>query len=45
MMMVYYVCDNPRIEERLRKEINEVIKTDDDYTFENLKKLEYIDWI
>jgi cytochrome P450 len=45
MMMVYYVCDNPRIEERLRREINEVIKTDDDYTFENLKKLEYIDWI
>lgn len=45
MMTLYYICDHPEIEQRLRKEVDSLIKSDDDYTFENLKKLTYIDWI
>lgn len=45
MMMVYYLCDYPEIEARLRRDIDSVIKSDEDYTHENLKKLVYIDWI
>jgi cytochrome P450 len=44
-MMVYYISQNSQIEEKLRKQIDEVIKSDEDITKENLKKLTYIDWI
>jgi hypothetical protein len=44
-MMVYYISLNSQIEEKLRKQIDEVIKSDEDITKENLKKLTYIDWI
>lgn len=46
-MMVYFLGKYPEIQEKLRKQVNEVIKTDsnDEITYENLKKLTYIDWI
>lgn len=44
-MMVYYISQRKDVEEKLRNQINEVIKTDQDITKENLKKLTYIDWI
>lgn len=45
MMMVYYLCDYPEIEKIVRQKVEEVIKDDADITFENLKKLEYIEWL
>lgn len=44
-MITYYINQNPYIEERLRKEVNSIIHSDEDITYENLKKLTYIDWI
>ena len=44
-MMEYYISRNKSIEQQLRQQIEEVIKTDEDITKENLKKLTYIDWI
>lgn len=44
-MMVYLSAKHPRVEKKLREQVNSVIKSDEDITFENLKKLTYIDWI
>jgi hypothetical protein len=44
-MMIYYISQRKDIHEKLRISINEIIKTDDDITIDNLKKLKYIDWI
>lgn len=44
-MIVYYLGKNPRVHQKVREEINSIIKTDKDITFDNLKKLTYIDWI
>lgn len=35
----------PQIQQKLREHIDSIIKTDKDITYENLKKLTYIDWI
>jgi cytochrome P450 len=43
-MMLHSIADNPEVEAKLRKSIQEVIKSDADITFDNLKKLHYIDW-
>jgi cytochrome P450 len=44
-MIIYYLGNHPEILKKLREEITAVIKSDEDITFENLKKLTYIDWI
>lgn len=44
-MIVYYLSQYPEVEKKLRAAVDEVIKTDADITYENLKKLTYIDWI
>lgn len=44
-MMIYYISQYKHVEERLRKDIEEIIKSDEDINKENLKKLVYIDWI
>lgn len=44
-MMVYYLGKYPEIHKKLRDQVNSVIKSDDDITHENLKKLTYIDCI
>ncbi len=44
-MIIYYIGRNPEVHRKLRQEINSVIKSDVDITHENLKKLNYIDWI
>lgn len=43
--MIYLVSLHPRVEERLKKEINEVIRSNEDYTYENIKKLTYLEWV
>ena len=43
--MIYLILRHPEIEERLRKELEIYIKDDSDITYENLKKLTYIDCI
>jgi cytochrome P450 len=32
-MMIYYVAQNPKIEERLRYEVDQLISCDEDITF------------
>jgi cytochrome P450 len=44
-MIIYYIGKYPEIHRKVREEINAVIKSDEDITYENLKKLTYIDWI
>ncbi len=44
-MLLFALGNNPEIHKRVRKEINAIIKSDEDITNENLKKLTYIDWI
>jgi cytochrome P450 len=44
-MLVFALGNHPKIHKRVREEINAVIKSDADITYENLKKLTYIDWI
>lgn len=44
MTMIYLIAQNPQVEARLRDEIEKYI-VNDDYSYETLKKLVYIDWI
>ena len=44
-MIIYYLGENPHVEQKLRNIVNEIIKSDSDITYENLKKLTYIEWI
>jgi hypothetical protein len=43
--MLYYICNNDQIEARLREEISKNIVTDEDYTYEKLKNLAYLECI
>lgn len=40
--MIYAIARDPQIEAKVREEIEKFIK-DEDYSFENLKNLKYID--
>ena len=42
--MIYYVATNPQVEKKVRAEIEAEIQGED-YTFDTLKKLKYIDLI
>ena len=42
--MIYLIAQHPEIEKKVRQEIKEHMK-DDDYSYENLKNLTYIDCI
>jgi cytochrome P450 len=44
-MMMHMLAENPEVQARLRSSIDEVIKSDSDITHDNLKRLQYIDWI
>ena len=43
-VMILLLCLHPEVEEKVRAEIEEVMKNDD-YSFENLKKCTYIDCV
>ena len=43
--MIFLIFEKPAIATRLRTEIKEVIKGDADITFDNIKKLGYLDCI
>ena len=43
LMMVYYIAMDPAVEAKLREEIREYVGGD--FSYDNLKKLKYIDWI
>ena len=42
--MIYLIFEHPKVEQKLRQEIDEFM-SGDDYSYENLKKLVYIDCI
>ena len=44
-MVIFYLAKYPKIQEKLRKEVNETFKQDDDITYEKLKTMEYLEWI
>ena len=44
-MVIFYLAKYPTIQEKLRKEVNETFKQDDDITYEKLKTMEYLEWI
>lgn len=41
-MMIYYYIGNSEAQEKLKNEINSIILTDEDITYENIKKLTYL---
>lgn len=43
-MMIHYIAIYPEVEQKIRKEIDLYMK-DDDYSYENVKKLTYIDML
>lgn len=43
-MIVFTLGNRPDIHKRVRDDVNAIIKSDEDITPENLKKLIYIDW-
>ena len=43
--MLFFIKKHPQVEARLRKDIDEIFKTDEDINAANLKKLYYVDWI
>ena len=43
--MLLLTFENPEVEKVLRKKIAEHFKTNEDFTYENLRQMEYIDWI
>ena len=44
MMMIYLISEHPHIEAKVREEIDTYLK-EDDYSYENLKNLTYIDCV
>lgn len=42
---LYELCVNEKCQEKLREEINKVIKTEDDITFENVQSIKYLEMI
>ena len=43
--MILFTFEKPKVLERLKEEINSVIKSNEDITVENLKKLTYLDCV
>ena len=43
--MLLYTFEKPKVVEKLRKEINSIIHSDEDITIENLKKLTYLECV
>ena len=43
-MMIYLIAQHPEVEAKVREEVTRLMK-EDDYSFENLKKFEYIDMV
>lgn len=43
--MLFLIFENPSIYNTLKVQIDEVIHSDADITYENIKKLQYIDWV
>ena len=42
--MIYLISKHPAVEKKLREEISEVMISDD-YSYENLRKLKYLEYI
>ena len=43
--MMYYLDLNPNAKEKLQTEIEKMIKSDKDITYENLQKMTYLDYV
>ena len=43
--MILYTFEKPKVAEKLRKEINSIIHSDEDITIDNLKKLTYLECV
>lgn len=43
--MILYTFEKPKVVEKLRKEMNSIIHSDEDITIENLKKLTYLECV
>ena len=43
--MLYYISKDAKIQQKLRTQVEEFIKNEEDLTIENLKKVTYLDWI
>lgn len=44
-MMIYYIAQNPEIQTKVRKEIDSVIKDNKNIKYEDLKQLQYVEWL
>lgn len=44
-MMLLLISAHPGVEKKLRAEIKSNFKTKEDFNYENLKKIQLIDWI
>lgn len=44
-MMIVYIYQNKAVESQLRQQISENFRKEGDFNYENLKKLELLDWI
>lgn len=44
-MLIYYLIQNPSCLEKVREEINQFIKSEEDFNFDNLKKMKYIEYV
>ncbi len=44
-MMLLMISDHSEVEKRLREEIKSIFKIKEDINFDNVKKLEFLDWI
>ena len=42
--MIYFIAQHPEVEKKVREEIEEYMK-DNDYNYENLKQMKYIDCV
>ena len=44
-MYVISIFDSKEVEQKVRDEIKKFIKNEEDFNFENLKQMKYLDWV
>jgi cytochrome P450 len=44
-MVLYYLCEHPEVEARLRSEVDARIPTEQLLTFSNLRDIKYLEWV
>ena len=43
--LIFFVFEKPEVTQKIKREIDSVIKSDEDITVENMKKLQYLECI